>query len=261
MLTASNWQLQKPINAVIFDCDGTLSAIEGIDELAKENNVGAAVHALTEKAMGKTGINPDLYRQRLDLVKPSRQQVEKLGESYFTHLVPDVSDVIQSFQRLNKIIYIITAGLSPAIIHLAARLNIPRENIFSVDLEFDAQGNYVNFDHNSPLTKSHGKRDIVSQIKSTHDYVAHIGDGLNDFVAHDVSTRFVGYGGIFFRKNIAAECEFYIKSKSLSALLPLLLTQQEKMDLIPADSQLYDKGMSAIQNGLVKINPAMDKQK
>lgn len=261
MPTAPNWQLQKPISAVIFDCDGTLSAIEGIDELAKEKNVGDAVHALTEKAMGKTGINPDLYRQRLELVKPNKQQVEKLGEKYITHLVPDASGVIQSFQRLNKIIYIVTAGLSPAIIHLAARLNIPRENIFSVDIEFDAQGNYQNFNHHSPMTKSNGKREIVSQLKAVHNRVAHIGDGMNDFVAHDVSTRFIGYGGVFFRKNIAAECEFYIKSTSLSAMLPLLLTQQEIFELMPTETELYHKGMSAIQNGLVKINPATDKQK
>lgn len=258
MPTAPNWQLQKPINAVIFDCDGTLSAIEGIDELAKENRVGDAVHALTEKAMGKTGINPDLYRQRLELVKPDKQQVELLGEIYHAHLVPDVSDVIQTFQRLNKVIYIVTAGLTPAIIHLAGHLNIPVENISSVGIEFDSQGNYKDYDHHSPLTKSNGKREIIAKIMANHHGAAHVGDGMNDFVAHDVSTRFIGYGGVFFRKNIEAGCEFYIKSKSLSALLPLLLTQQEQLNLTPKDAELYQKGISAIQNGLVKINPATD---
>lgn len=261
MPTTLNWQLQKPIHAVIFDCDGTLSAIEGIDQLAQENHVGPAVQALTDIAMGKTGINPDLYRQRLELVKPDRQQVDNLGEKYIANLVPDAGEVVQSFQRLNKIIYLITAGLSPAISHLGALLNIPRENIFSVDIEFDIQGNYLNFDHNSPMTKNNGKRQIVSQIKSIHHTVAHIGDGMNDFVAHDVATRFIGYGGVFYRKNIAAECEFYIKEKSIAALLPLLLTSQETRELLPTETQLYDKGWSAIQNGLVKINPATDDQK
>jgi phosphoserine phosphatase len=39
MLT-KNWQLQHPLDAVVFDCDGTLSQIEGIDALAEKNDVG-----------------------------------------------------------------------------------------------------------------------------------------------------------------------------------------------------------------------------
>ncbi|TAK75879.1 MAG: phosphoserine phosphatase, partial [Gammaproteobacteria bacterium] len=59
------WQPQAPIPAIVFDCDGTLSMIEGIDELAKHNGVSEAVQALTAEAMEKTGLHPDLYRQRL----------------------------------------------------------------------------------------------------------------------------------------------------------------------------------------------------
>ena len=43
-MKAPTWQLDHPINAIVFDCDGTLSIIEGIDELARNNGVGDAVH-------------------------------------------------------------------------------------------------------------------------------------------------------------------------------------------------------------------------
>jgi phosphoserine phosphatase len=45
----------SPCNLVIFDCDSTLSTIEGIDELARlsdsENEVAVRIAALTKRAM------------------------------------------------------------------------------------------------------------------------------------------------------------------------------------------------------------------
>ncbi|HTM63037.1 MAG TPA: HAD-IB family phosphatase [Gammaproteobacteria bacterium] len=254
MPTTTGWQLQTPIDAVIFDCDGTLSAIEGIDELAMQNHVGGAVAALTEQAMGKTGINPDIYRQRVELVKPSRQQVEMLGEQYYEEIVPDVEDVIHALQHLNKKIFIISAGLAPAVIAMGAKLNVPRENIFSVNFTFDDNGQYLEFDHTSPMTMHDGKRLVVKQIKDACGRAAHIGDGMNDFAAHDVSDRFIGFGGLVYRKNIAAGSEFYITSRSLASLLPLLLTKQEAARLSPQELECYNKGLTYIQNGLVEMN-------
>lgn len=258
MPTDPRWQLQTPINAIIFDCDGTLSTIEGIDELANENHVGTSVQLLTSEAMGKTGINPDLYRERLQLVQPNKLQVDKLGETYYAHRVPDACEVIAIFQRLNKTIYIISAGLAPAVIQFGDFLKIPTSNIFAVDVSFDANDNYQDFDSQSPMTMRDGKRTIVSELKAANGRVAHIGDGLNDYIAHDLSTRFIGYGGVYYRKNIAADCEFYIKAKSLAAMLPLLLTQQEVITLTAQESEIYKKGLKDINNGMVEINNIQD---
>src|SRR4051812_47754308 len=74
-----------PIDAIIFDCDGTLSHIEGIDELAKENGVGEQGVKLTEEAMGRSGMSPELYEHRLNLVLPTAAQVDTLGQLYFQH--------------------------------------------------------------------------------------------------------------------------------------------------------------------------------
>ena len=53
------WQLKTSIDALIFDCDGTLSRIEGIDVLADQNGVGDAVKQLTHDAMTHMGLNPE----------------------------------------------------------------------------------------------------------------------------------------------------------------------------------------------------------
>jgi phosphoserine phosphatase len=242
-----NWQLKTPINTVIFDCDGTLSAIEGIDELAYKNNVTDEVKALTEKAMGSTGINPQLYQTRLDLVRPTQSDLLKLADAYFENVSKDVEEIISIFLRLGKRVCIVSAGVNPAVKQFGKRLGIPYDNIFAVDLTFDTSGNYVDFDHSSPMTQASGKRDIVNEIKQNSSQTLFIGDGLNDLVVSDLVTRFVGYGGSFYRDNIAARCEFYIHTLSMAALLPLGLTAEEMLLLEPKEKALYLSGLNDIE--------------
>jgi phosphoserine phosphatase len=251
MLTPT-WQLQTPITAVIFDCDGTLSTIEGIDELANNNNVGDIVQSLTREAMGKSGMTLEIYEERLTLVQPTKDQVYSLGKNYFAHQIPHAADIINSLKRLNKSIYIISAGLYPAVAMFGEMLQIPPENIFAVDVEFNAMGHYLNFDRTSPLVQKNGKRTIVNQLKNAHPTLAYVGDGLSDYEVYDLVTRFVGYGGAFYRENIAASCQYYIKTLSLAALLPLSLTEKEYQQLTVKEKILYDIGVAAIQEGHVK---------
>lgn len=249
ILTRSNWQLTGPLDAIIFDCDGTLSALEGIDELAKLNGAGAAVQQLTADAMGKTGINPELYQQRLALTQPTRDQVLALGEQYFNHQAPDVLAVIQLLQALNKAVYIISAGLYPAVAIFGKLLGVPQENIFAVNIYFDSAGNFSDFDHASPLVTADGKRTISSQLKQKHPRILHIGDGLNDYSTHDLVTRFVGYGGFFYRARIAELCQYYIATPSMTALLPLCLTVAEVKRLTEAQYRLYQQGLTLLAHG------------
>ena len=252
-MTSLQWQLETPLSAVIFDCDGTLSTIEGIDELAKNNGVSETVKSLTAEAMGKSGINQELYQKRLNLVYPTQKQVLDLGQHYFTHQVPDAKEIIRVFKRLNKVIYLVSAGLYPAVSIFAKLLQIPCENVFAVNIQFDAAGQYKDYDRTSPLIHHNGKQVVVNQLKTSHPTLMYIGDGLNDLVTYDIVTRFVGYGGVYYRENIATQCQYYIRTLSMAPLLPLSLTQEEYEKLTPPELHLYAKGVAAIQEGLVNV--------
>lgn len=256
-MKTSNWQLEIPIDAILFDCDGTLSMIEGIDELAKHNQVADAVQSLTMHAMNQSGLNPELYHQRLQLVNPDYHQVMALGQEYFTHRVPDVSDVIQVLKQLNKSIFLVSAGLYPAVKIFGELLQIPSQHIFAVDIHFDAAGRFTHFEKESPLIHHHGKRQIVNQLKTHYPHIIHIGDGSNDYVTYDLVTRFIGYGGVFYREKIAAGCQYYINTLSLAALLPLSLTQTEYTCLTAEQKTLYHKGLAAIEAGSVIIRDSV----
>jgi phosphoserine phosphatase len=246
-----SWQIDTSMDAIIFDCDGTLSTIEGIDELARENGVSDVVEKLTSKAMGTTGINPNLYEQRLDLVRPHRIQVEELGEKYFAFRIAAVLQVIQIFQRLEKSVFIVSAGLSPSVKIFAELLKVPAANVFAVDIKFDNHGSYLDFDRESPMIHAAGKMEIVTKLKLLHPEITFIGDGLNDLVVHDHVSRFVGFGGAYYRENIAARCKYYMHTASMAPLLALTLTEREVRKLLPDEQKLYQKGLGFLEAGKV----------
>lgn len=250
-MSIHNWQLKAAISAIAFDCDGTLSAIEGIDELARNKGTMNQVKALTHKAMAKTGITPEIYGERLNLIVPHRDDIIAIGKQYYQQKVPDIEMVIQILLRLQKSIYIISAGILPAVSLFAKSLHIQAEHVFAVDMFFDEDGCFVDYDRNSPLIHNHGKGRVVENIKQTHPEMIYVGDGLNDLSARAHVRRFVGYGGAFYRKHIKEQCEFYISTQSMAPLLPLTLTEQESHALLPHEKLIYDKGLTAILNGEV----------
>lgn len=250
----TNWQLSKSIDAIIFDCDGTLSQLEGIDELARINGVDEQVVAMTQDAMSNSGMNPDLFAKRLARVKPTRIQLQQLANSYYQHCVDDVLQVIQILQSLKKSIYVVSAGNNPAVKLFAEKLGIAAEHVYAVDLLFDDQGEYRGFDHRSPMTSRDGKRQVVAELSKQHDAILHVGDGLNDYVAHDMVARFVGYGGAFYREKVAACAAFYIRCASMLPLLPLTLTQAEAEALTAEAKAAYLSGVSLIDTNQVQIH-------
>ena len=221
------WRLQEPLDAVVFDCDGTLSEIEGIDVLAEENGVAQEVERLTQEAMSVTGITENIYHDRLQYTKPTRQQLEKLGEVYYQYRSEHVESVIEIFQDLGKKVFVLSAGMNPAVKIFSDKLGVNVENVYAVDLEFDKDGNYCGYHHYCAPSRKGGKCDVLEDIKKNYPRIMHVGDGMNDVEAKDSVTRFVGYGGAYFRQSIMDLCEFYIKSKSLLPLLHFGLTIEE----------------------------------
>ncbi len=240
-----DWQITEPFTAIIFDCDGTLTSIEGIDYLAELHGVYHPVARLTQEAMAKSGLTPALYQQRLDLVQPNEADMMQLGMAYCDHLMPDVAQVMRALQAFNKTIYIISAGLQPAVNHLADYLTIPLTQVKAVGVSFDDKKAYRSFDSESPLIHNHGKQTFVKEIQKTYSRILYVGDGLNDLAVKSHVTRFVGFGGAFYRNHIAEESDFYITD--FSALLPLALTEAESKQLVPELAALYWKGLDKLK--------------
>ena len=220
---------QRPrFDAVCFDCDSTLTRIEGIDELARRAGRDAEVASLTEAAMN--GVIPleVVYAKRLDLVRPDRVALAWLAERYVDEMVIGAAETFAMLRRHGKAVYVVTSGLLQAVAEFARVLGLAPAEVHAVEVFFDAAGAYRGYDSSSPLCGSSGKATVCRNIAAMHGSVAMVGDGVTDLVAREGGAYVVGYGGIIQRDIMLQEADCYIAAPSLTATLPALLTEEEQ---------------------------------
>ena len=98
-------------NIVIFDCDSTLSTIEGIGELAPLTGHEDDVAQLTKRAMEGDVPLESVYGHRLVTANPTQEQVRAIANHYRETVVPDAKELIGALQDLGTEVFIVSGGL------------------------------------------------------------------------------------------------------------------------------------------------------
>ncbi len=209
-------------DVICFDCDSTLSKIEGIDELARRVGLGEEMSTLTNAAM--EGILPleAVYDRRLSLIRPDQSSIDWLADLYITEIVEGVKDVFVALLAEGKTVHIISGGLRQAILPLAHYLGLPENHVHAVDIYFNQDGSYLNYDLNSPLAKTGGKAVVVGALKAQGSLVM-IGDGKTDLEAKLAGAYVLGFGGVVDRAIVRESADFYTTEPSLLSVLERLL--------------------------------------
>jgi len=212
-----------PPKLVIFDCDSTLSAIEGIDELARLRGPAlfAQVEAQTTAAMeGKIPVE-EVFGRRLALIRPHRTEVQQIGQLYIEQIEPTARATIAALKVAGWTPLILSGGFTPVIAPLAVCLGITR--IEAVDLYFGPDGSYAGFDEKFPATRSGGKPIRIAALRQAlqPSRIVMVGDGVSDLETKPVVDLFVGFGRYTVRERVRAEADAFIKSL---AELPALLS-------------------------------------
>ena len=211
-----------PTKLICFDCDSTLSAIEGVDELARSGGpaIYAKVEAMTNDAMnGKLPVEA-VFGRRLELILPSRSSVEAVGRAYVETIEPTAVATIAELRARGWTPVIVSGGFRQAIRPLADFLNVQR--IEAVDLFFDEDGSYKGYDATFPTTRSGGKPEVVARLKRDLDatQIVMIGDGVSDLEAKAEVDRFIGFGRYVTRAAVKKGADAFILS--LEELLHIL---------------------------------------
>lgn len=230
---------------VLFDCDSTLSAIEGIDELAVRCRDD--VERLTDAAMRGRIPLEEVYGRRLALVQPTRASVEALAREYVSRLVPDARETIAALHAAGVDVRIISGGLLPAVLEVAHAVGVPAEKVAAVGIEFDDEGAYAGFDIGSPLAATGGKRVAIERWGIARPALM-VGDGMTDLEARDAVDCFVAFAGVIERPSVVGAADAVIRSRSLAPILPLTLDPDELVQ--PGHVALYERGaaMTAAAN-------------
>lgn len=186
---------------LFLDCDSTICAIEGVDELAalRGPEVEKKVIELTNQAMDGTVPIDEVFARRLDLIEPSREMCAQVATMYIEKISPHASEVITQLQNEGWEVIIISGGFTPVIEPLANQLGIKKT--YAVDLDFDKVGNYQGFDKESPTARNGGKPDIIRTFKEGNPSLTTVmmGDGISDLETNTVVDLFIGYGGVVSR--------------------------------------------------------------
>lgn len=207
---------------VFFDVDSTLAAIEGIDELGCGN---PEISALTEAAMNGEIALDEVYARRLEILRPTRDAIQHLGNRYLETMIPDAPETVDTLRRAGMELFIVSAGIEQAILPLAARLGISPRSVHAVRLQFDSAGNYVDFDRRSPLTKNHGKETVVMNVRSrSKGKAVFIGDGITDLEAKPAVELFIGFGGVRYRERVCGESDVYVAEPRLAGIVRHVVT-------------------------------------
>jgi phosphoserine phosphatase len=207
---------------ICFDCDSTLSKIEGIDELARRVGLGDEMSKLTDAAMNGLVQLEAVYEQRLSLIKPDQASIDWLADLYIAEIVDGVKDVFEILLAHGKEVHIISGGLRQAILPLAAYLNLPETHVHAVDIYFNADGSYQTYQLDSPLARTGGKADIVSTLKDQQSLVV-VGDGKTDMEAKQAGAFVIGFGGVVDRAIVRELADIYITDSRLTAVLEHIL--------------------------------------
>jgi phosphoserine phosphatase len=199
---------------LLLDCDSTLSAIEGIDEMARlaGPHVHAAVEAMTRDAMeGRVPI-AEVMPRRLALIQPGRSIVEAVAQLYIEHIEPHAQETLDATRSAGWTPVIVSGGFVDAIRPLADRLGINR--VEAIGLRFDNTGRYAGFETDHPTTRNGGKAEIATRLRAEFEAerVVMVGDGVSDLETADVVDRFVGFGRYTVRPRVRATASRFIYS-------------------------------------------------
>jgi phosphoserine phosphatase len=203
----------KKADAVCFDVDSTVITEEGIDVLATSLGVGDAVSKLTASAMGGTTLFQNALKARLDLIKPSIENLENIQKEHPLQFTPRLEELIEILHKKGKNIYLVSGGFRQMINPIALQLGISVSNIYANNLFFTEDGEYNGFDINEPTSKDGGKSKVVQELIDKYDYkcVIMIGDGATDMQARPPAKAFIGYGGIIEREKVKNGADWFIK--------------------------------------------------
>ena len=207
--------------SVAFDLDSTLSALEGIDWLAARRTaeVAAAVAELTRRAMeGELRID-ELYGRRLELVRPTRDEIAALATAYGEAEVAGAREAVGGLRAKGVRLVIVSGGLREAILPFAATLGFGAADVHAVGIRHHADGSYAGWETTSPLATPTGKGVVLRSLALPAPSLG-VGDGMTDLAMRDAGAAIAAFTGVVRREGVVAQADHIVATfEDLSALV------------------------------------------
>jgi phosphoserine phosphatase len=208
-------QLGRRPRTVVLDVDSTLCGVEGVDWLAtlRGPEIAQKSAELTDRAMaGQIDIGK-VYGERLDIIRPTRDEVSTLSQVYRERLAPDAIDTIRAIRGAGIRIILVSGGFRQAIAPVARELGFADDDLFAVQLYWNERGEYVDYDRTAPTARQLGKLDTVRALSLARPILA-VGDGATDLDMREAVDAFVAFTGFVRREAVVAKADHVVASFS-----------------------------------------------
>lgn len=199
--------------SVVLDVDSTLSGIEGIDWLAglRGPEMAARIAALTDRAMRGEITLDSVYGERLQMIAPTRREVEALSQAYVAAIAPGAAEVITQLRAAGVAVALVSGGLREAIVPLARLVGADGRALSAVSIRFSGDGNYTGWDERSPLATQSGKAQVVRDLALAGPVLG-VGDGATDLAMRPSVAAFGAFTGFVRRDAVVRGADHAIES-------------------------------------------------
>jgi phosphoserine phosphatase len=194
--------------SVVLDVDSTLCGVEGVDWLAQRRGQEIAQRSarLTERAMnGEIPIDA-IYGERLNLIRPTRAEVDALSRVYRETLAADAPAAIGALRKAGVRVVLVSGGFRRAISPVAQDLGV---DLHAVDIYWNDAGEYSGFDTASPLATQSGKLTLVRTLALPRPTLA-VGDGSTDAGMREAVDEFAAFTGFVRREAVVKVADLEI---------------------------------------------------
>lgn len=254
----------RPYAVTLFDCDSTLSTIEGIDELTDDPAHQEEIATLTEQAMDGDIPLEEVYGRRLSLLNPTKDEIYNVKSRYKASAVPDAQATIAALNEVNTETWVISGGLLEPVTEFAGWLGIPADRVRAVQAHFDpldgewwsgeSQPRYADHDR-SDLTTTEGKAEVIRSSVSSPGRRLFVGDGISDLAAADEVDLFVAFAGVVARPMVVEAAPVVIDALTLAPILALALGPAQVHEFLGGPHhQVAQSCLDSIDGGVIRFN-------
>ena len=191
---------------LLLDLDSTLVAEEGCNTLAQWKGVGDQVARITQQTMDGTMDFNTAFPQKLELIRPSYQDLDKLGEFLLDYVSEDWKQVLALLQDQGVKIGILSQWYTRSSLPVAQLLHIDPEWIFALHFHHTEDGTYQSLDMTQDLMYYDGKRKVIEKLRASYpeETIVFSGDSLWDYESGQIADLFIAYTGVIARPKVIA---------------------------------------------------------
>lgn len=194
---------------ILLDLDSTLVAEEWCDTLAHWKWVGNEVVTITKQTMDGTMDFDTAFPQKLELLSPSHQDLDRLGSHLLNHIDSKWKQTIPQWKEANIQVGILSQGYTRSSLKVAEEVWIDPERVFALHFNHNKDGSFHSLDMSQDLMFADGKRRIITQLKKSNPdkHIVIVGDSVSDMHWWKSADLFIAYAGVIERKTVIANTD------------------------------------------------------